>query len=217
MKLSFMKLFGPLAVLILVSGCQSIGQTDTCSLPPQDTKRLLSLNFEEFDQDLKGGWRAFGDRRGCEARSARLIEAYLRKHRNDIPAKRVATLNWHLGQMWASAGNARKAIVAFEATKPEGGDAQNYYADATIAFLKRDRKAFDQARAGLAALPPPKNWDKAVADYEKRFNMPGPVWPMNLDVVDRLGACFDQPYWLAYSGACFNALEPTTPATAHKP
>ncbi len=212
-----MKLIGPLVVLILVSGCQAIGQADTCSLPREDTRRLLLLNFEEFDQDPKGGWRALGDRRGCEARGARLIEAYLKKHQNDIPAKRVATLNWHLGQMWAAAGNARKAIVAFEATKPEGDDAQNFYADATIAYLKRDRVAFDQARAGLAALPPPKNWAKAVADYETRFNMPGPVWPINLDVVDRLGACFDQPYWLAYSGACFNAEIPSTPATAVKP
>lgn len=217
MKLSFMKLLGALAVLILVSGCQAIGQADTCSLPREDTKRLLALNFEQFDQDLKGGWRAFGDRHGCEARGARLIEAYIKKHQKNIPARRVATLNWHLGQMWASAGDSRKAIVAFEATKPEGDDAQNFYADATIAYLKRDRKAFDQARAGLAALPPPKNWAKAVADYEKRFNMPGPVWPINLDVVDRLGACFDEPYWLAYSGACLNAVTPPTPPTAVKP
>jgi hypothetical protein len=217
MKQSFMKLFGLLAILILVSGCQAIGQADTCAVSRAETERLLSLNFEQFDQDPKDGWRALGNRRGCEVHGARLIEAYIERHQKDIPAKRVAILNWHLGQMWASAGATRKAIVAFEATKPEGGDAQNYYADATIAFLKRDRKAFDQARAGLAALPPPKNWDKAVADYEKRFTMPGPVWPMNLDVVDRLGACFDQPYWLAYSGACFNALDPPAPATAHKP
>lgn len=212
-----MKFFGFFALFLAISACQNFDVADTCAVSREETERLLALNFEQFDQDLKGGWRALGDRHGCEVRAARLIEAYIDTHQKTIPAKRIATLNWHLGQMWASAGNSPKAIRAFEATKPEGGDAQNYYADATIAFLKRDRNAFDQARAGLAALPPPKNWDKAVADYEKRFNMPGPVWPMNLDVVDRLGACFDQPYWLAYSGACFNALEPVAPATAHKP
>jgi len=212
-----MRFLGFLALLILISSRQAAAQPGTCSLPRADTERLLSLNFEQFDQDLKGGWRAFGDRRGCEASGARLIEAYIKRHQNDLSAKRVATLKWHLGQMWAAVGNSRKAIVAFEATKPEGDDAQNLYADATIAYLKRDRATFDQARSVLAALPKPKNWDKAVADFEKRFNKPGPIWPINLDVVDRLGACFDQPYWLAYSGACLNAATPTTPTTVLKP
>lgn len=208
-----MKLLGPIAFLILVSGCQAIGQADMCSLPREETERLLSLNFEQFDQDLQGGWRAVADQDGCKARAAHIIEVYIRKHQRDIPAGRMSTLQWHQGQMWAAAGASGKAMAAFKATKTEGDIAQNHYTDATIAFLQRDRKAFDQARASLAALPPPKNWDQAVADFQKRFNRPGPVWPMNLDFVDRLGACFDQPYSQAYAGACLT----DTPPTALKP
>ena len=204
-----MKLLVISALLVAVSGCQATRFSDTCTLPRERTDQLISLSLEQFDQDLKGGWRALADQQGCEARAASLIQAYINEHQKEIPAQNLSTLRWHQGQMWAAAGLSRRAVTAFKATKPEGDDAQNYYADATIAFLERDRKAFDLARASLAALPPPKNWDKAVADFQKRFNRPGPVWPMNLDVVDRLGACFDQPYSQAYAGACLTDTHPT--------
>ncbi|GIU66128.1 hypothetical protein [Candidatus Phycosocius spiralis] len=212
-----MKYIGLLVIVALVSGCQAIGNAPACGLSHPRADELLSLSFEQFDQDFQGGWRAVAEQEGCEASAAELIGAYVHKNREKVPTGRLSTLKWHQGQLLAASGKNREAIKAFKATKPQGDDAQNYYADATIAFLRRDRAAFDQARAGLAALPPPKNWEKAAADFEKRFNRPRPVWPMNLDVVDRLGTCFDQPYSKAYAGHCANGAPPHTPPTAHKP
>lgn len=66
-------------------------------------------------------------------------------------------------------------------------------------FLRNDRQAFQATRDKLAALPEPPQFARARAAFSEKYGQPGPVWPLNLDVVDSLAACFGLPYRQAYS------------------
>lgn len=70
----------------------------------------------------------------------------------------------------------------------------NLYVDGSIAFLKRDRAAFDRAHAALAVLPKP-------ADFDPRGPDGKPIsirWPMNLNVLDGFARCWNKSYKEAY-------------------
>jgi hypothetical protein len=74
------------------------------------------------------------------------------------------------------------------------------YVQATAAFLARRRDALLSIRTQLAALPEPE-WFADVA-AQQRASGREISWPPNLDVVDGLIACYDQPYRDAYSERC---------------
>jgi hypothetical protein len=189
--------------LLLVAACASkVQPKDACPIPSSETEKMLSLNLDAFDQDTESGWRGVAAVESCELRAANLIQAYVKRNKANIPSNGINTLKWHLGQMWANAGETNKAISAFRETLKRGDETQKLYAEATIAFLRRDRFAFDLARAKLAAAPQPPGWTEAVARFQQKYNRPGPIWPANLDVVDRMGRCFDSPYSIAYGGTC---------------
>jgi hypothetical protein len=158
-----------------------------------DRGRLLVLGEAEFDQDMAGGWRGLEDR-GCVAEAADLVRDYRISHR----ASRM--LFWHEGQLRATLGQARAAITLFEKSRIQGADriGWNHYVDASIAFLKRDRRALLAARASLAKIPRP-------ADFRPRDsegNVIEIAWPPNLNVVDGMIACFGRSYAEAYGGRC---------------
>lgn len=166
-----------------------------------DRDALLALDYDAFDQDPDGGWRPLGADPACYATGAGLIAAYRERHDATLGPHQRRILNWHEGQLRAGAGEHAAAIPLFEAARADDGPAWNLYVDATLAFVRRDRDAFDRSRAALAALPKPEGWDDKAADTERRFGF-RPTWPMNLDVVDRMGACFDADYFAAYEGSC---------------
>jgi hypothetical protein len=198
----YMKRLSFLLMLALASCATVQSETDTCPIAKAETDALLTLSFAAFDQNEQGGWRQLERQKGCELRAAHLIEAYLAKNNSTVPRFATTTLTWHLGQMWANAGRTRQAIDAFKATKKPGNDAQNFYADATIAFLARDRAAFNQARANLLLVPKPNGFDEAMAQFKAQHNADPPTWPINLDVIDRMGRCFGSSYTIAYGGTC---------------
>jgi tetratricopeptide (TPR) repeat protein len=189
--------------MMLIAGCATQGGANsTCPIPKATTDQMMSLSFDAFDQDMSGGWRSVVETQGCELRAAQVIEAYMKKNKATIPNNRLGQMNWHLGQIWANAGQTRKAIAAFEASI-EPNDFDRHYAQATIAFLKRDRAKFDAARASLAAEPKPQGFEDAVRRFQEKYpTLAPPTWPTNLDVVDKLGRCFDAPYGKAYGGQC---------------
>lgn len=158
-----------------------------------DRERLLALDQQAFDQDLNGGWRILAARPNCSAAAADLIRDYRKRHKNES-----AILIWHEGQMRADAGETAEAIALFERSRSASAFVMpgwNEYVDATIAFLKGDREAFDAARAALAAIPRPPGLDlKDPAGKPLE-------WPPNLNVVDQLGRCFGMSYREAY-GVC---------------
>lgn len=150
--------------------------------------RLLDLGFEQFDQDQRGGWRALRAKTGCEEKAADLLKFYRQKYTSIIPL-----LYWHEAQIRASIGDNEKAIPLMEGSLvPADKDVYgwNPYVNATIAFLRRDRIGFLNARERLEHVLRPKDWPA------------GAEWPQNASVIAALWNCFEKPYKLAYSVSC---------------
>jgi len=172
-----------------------------------DRARLLALDEQRFDQDMAGGWRELASRPGCNLAAADLVRDYRQAQRNE-----AGLLVWHEAQLRAFGGQALAAATLMErARKPADADRAgwNPYVDATVAFLRRDRAAFDKARAVLAAVPVPvgKDIPPVVNGFMEIDGPDGQKrqmrWPPNIDVVDGLRHCFDKSYEEAYgSDAC---------------
>jgi len=105
-----------------------------------------------------------------------------------------------------------RAIPLLEgARKPADQDdaGWNLYVDATVAFLRHDKSKLMDARRQLAAVPFPENagyppLKDGVLELPTNPGQPGMRmrWPVNIDVVDGLIACFEKPYSEAYSSSC---------------
>jgi hypothetical protein len=155
-----------------------------------DRGAMLALPEGKFDQDLEGGWRALAARTPCRRAAADLIAAYRRAHPQARPL-----LRWHEGQLRAGLGETGRAIRLFDSARKRDDASWNDYVNATIAFLRHDRRALSAARARLAARPRPPDWDP-----RDPTGRPIPVaWPPNLNAVDGLIRCFGKPYEQAYS------------------
>lgn len=172
-----------------------------------DRDTLLALDYDAFDQNPEGGWRPLGADPACYATAAALIAAYRDRHTASLDPGQQRILHWHEGQLRAGDGERAAAITLFEAARDDDGPAWNLYVDATLAFMRHDRDAFDRSREALAALPKPDGWDESAADMQRRFGF-RPTWPMNLDVVDRMASCFDADYFAAYEGRCGRPASP---------
>jgi len=174
---------------------------DDCAV---DRTEMLALTPDQFDQDLRGGWRPMAEKAQCQLAAADLIAAY----RAQPKAAGNNTMIWHEAQLRAEAGQDARAVALMRQTYKPAPDAGgwNPYVDASIALIEKDRPALAAARAALAALPAPP--EANVKDGFFSFAMPsGEVmqvaWPPNLDVVDAFVRCFGQSYRQAYSSqAC---------------
>lgn len=199
-----MRLFA-LIVALFVAGCAAPltspqGLAASSSQPLEvarctyDRSKMLALDQAAFDQDLSGGWRELAERDGCKAAAASLIRAY-----REANAPGSGILYWHEGQLRAELGETEAASALFERSRRES-DAfgWNYYVDASVAFLNKDRAALQAARNALVQLPRPKGFDPRGPDG-KPIKI---AWPPNLNVVDGLLQCFDKSYAEAYGPAC---------------
>ncbi len=166
---------------------------------------MLAMSLHDFDQ-TEAGWRSL-DAEGCEQKAADAIRQYRTIHAEPL-GEETSTLVWHEGQLRASTGETEEAIRLMLIGREQESDATQPYTDATIAFLRRDRAALMAARARLVALPVPEAFARASARYAASYpDLPPPRWPLNLNIVDGLIACFDRPYREAY--ACEAASEGT--------
>ncbi len=180
--------------LIAILTALTLGQA-AC---PQPDAAMLALTLHNFDQ-TDAGWRSL-ESEGCEAATADAIARYLSENARRLAGEDTGTLDWHEGQMRASAGQTDATIAIFEARLESSHPSTRPYREATIAFLKRDRPAFDAARARLLALPEPEEFTRAKARYTETFpDIPPLQWPLNRDIVDGFAACFDSPYREAYA------------------
>ncbi|MDR7333192.1 hypothetical protein [Roseateles asaccharophilus] len=144
----------------------------------------MKLTYWEFDQ-TESGWRKLGS---CHLEASQLLARYVKKQEAELRGVR-----WHLAQTLAMIGeNARAAEEAINSLNPDEAKQHptfswNTYVQATVAFLRQDRAAFDvQYEAHrLAAAKHPEN-------------------QINLDVLTGLSKCFDRPYIEAY-GSCRSA------------
>ncbi|MDB5430423.1 MAG: hypothetical protein JWP35_1539 [Caulobacter sp.] len=182
-----------------------------------DRAAMLAMPFERFDQDFAEGWRPLADRPGCELAAAEVLAAYRVENSPRLSSGESRLLAWHEGQLRAMVGDIPDAITLITISRAGDADQVNsLYADATLAFLRHDRRALKAARRRLAALPKPDGFDREAAATAKRLGLVV-SWPPNLDVVDGLAACFDRPYAEAYGAACRHKAGATrTTRLAHR-
>ena len=141
---------------------------------------------------MNGGWRPLAATPGCRAQAADVLRSY-----RERVQRRIGTLYWHEGQLRAELGETDAAIALLERGRhPTDEDGWNDYVDATIAFLRNDRRRLLAVRDRLAERPKPADWATGVDT--KGNPVAAPPWPMNLNVVDRLIACFGRSYREAY-------------------
>jgi hypothetical protein len=127
------------------------GANSDCAASYQTHLRTdMDLSPDAFDQTEGQGFRALA-RTGCYREAGDLIEAWMRR-RDGVPSN----VHWHLAQMRAHHDDRPAAIAAARRSlrpdeAPSAAFKWNDYALATIAFLERDRAAFDRHRNALAA------------------------------------------------------------------
>ena len=193
-------------VLLCLLGT-AVYATDRCTY---DKDAMLALDVNSFDQDLAGGgggWRAIANIPGCELAAAELLAAYQAEHPDS-----GSILAWHEGQVRAAGGQYEQAIPLLEsARKPEEQDefGWNFYVDAVIAFLRNDKPALQKAQQQLiaiaypegAGLPPLKG---GYVEFQTRPGQPTirMRWPLNIEEVDALLACFGKSYKEATGSSC---------------
>ncbi|WP_164280484.1 hypothetical protein [Stenotrophomonas indicatrix] len=183
-----------LALVVAMGASAEPPQVRDCSY---DRAAMLAMEPGMFDQDMDGGWRSLADR-GCNQQAADLLAAYAALPK----ASGNTTIVWHEGQLRAELGQTAQAIALMQRTyKPEDKDPGywNAYVDGTIAFLRRDRAALEQARAALVAIPTPQEFVGALKDGRYHFTTAGGQkvdvpWPPNLEILDGFLRCFDRDY-----------------------
>ena len=137
-----------LTLIFILLAVQQYGQ----ELKQSEIDSLMALDFKAFDQDMQGGWRYYANQENFIT-AASLIEAYLEQHpKTDVFERQ--TMSWHAGQMLAMGGQQEGAIPLMEESRKGKDDFMlwNPYLDATIAFLKKDRPAFDSNLKAVSAM-----------------------------------------------------------------
>jgi hypothetical protein len=169
-----------------------------------DREATLALEFVAFDQTEGKGWRPLNDAQ-CYVEAAELLRGWQARRSGDFDLAKpddrfkAEILRWHEAQMWAFGNRTDLALPLFATTRRKGESfsdvAWNYYVDGTLAFLQRNRPGLEDAIAGLAVVPKPPGWDNARGADGQPISM---RWPQNLDVLDGLLRCWEQPYAVAY-------------------
>ena len=194
--------------LMAVSNYAQADKTDTAPIDAcaYDNAAMLSLDLRAFDQDLSnggGGWRKIGNISGCERAAADLINEY----RKANPTAK-GLLTWHEGQMRASVGQYAQAIELFEQSRKKSEEDRagwNFYVDASIAFLKRDKAALLVSHEQLSKVPAQEGTKLKNGYFEIARNGAPSYWmrwPPNIDVVNGFLNCFEKSYDEAYKSTC---------------
>lgn len=172
------------AALVCLGAAPTHPPAGTCALTLADRVANRTLDFEHFDQrtTLPSNARSL-DEAGCYAEAAEATEDYLANGPVGTPGER-AIMAFHLAQYLAMAGDERAAARAVALARrsdlpPDYHIDWNSYVAGTRAFFLKDRPALDMTRSALRARG-------TVGDT------------MNLDRLDRMAVCFDEPYATAW-------------------
>jgi hypothetical protein len=177
---------------------QSAPTADPCAY---DKEVMLALAPDAFDQNLEGGWRTLSNTPDCREAAADLLAAYRTAHWGELTPGELHVNYWHEGQLRASLDQRLRAkrLLLAGVNPAITSDGFQDYALGTVAFLDNDREALQAARDRLAATPPPDDWAETVASFREQYGVEM-KWPMNLNVLDNMLACFGRSYDEAYEG-----------------
>ncbi|MGH2508849.1 MAG: hypothetical protein ACRESX_07765 [Gammaproteobacteria bacterium] len=156
---------------------------------------LMQESFQQFDQNLSGGWRTLqvkGDYLGA----AKAMLDYLSVHSATLKPGQKDSLAFHLGHVYALAGNKQEAIHWFRKSIADHLMGNPAYTQSFIAFLENDRSAFLADRHTIATINP------------------GPWRAGDLREMDTMLEYFGEPFEAAWGALnCHNpAAESTTAA-----
>ncbi len=202
-----------LVAILALAACVRVPRevAGTCAA---DEPALMALDYAAFDQSLPaGGWRGVAARPGCNAAAAALIAKWRARHGAAVAPGDLRTLWWHEGQALALAGDYKAAAVRLEMARslrndpppPPNAPAESVtewragiavrdaWEDATIAFVRRDRAAFDRAYARLVAVPEPAGFRQMQAMILAKTGT-RMAWPLNIEGVEQMRACFRHLY-----------------------
>lgn len=161
-------------LFVILVNCTPQKEHPINRISKEEYDSLMLLEYEAFDQTSNGGWRRYSDDVELQIQ---LVQDYIQLHRST-----QQSLRWHLGQLYGMNDDYESAIEQFEqclSYNPEDDvykAAWNYYVNATIAFMKRDRNLFN-----------------AYFDSLQNHNE-----TMNIHVLIRLKENFDKSYREAY-------------------
>ncbi|MEM1036976.1 MAG: hypothetical protein AAGI14_09490 [Pseudomonadota bacterium] len=180
-----------------------------CNVDTAEYNRLIALDYNAFDGDVFGGWRAIDYQDGCNLAASDLILDFIDLNQETrLNEGQVRMLYWHAGQTRAYS-DEKAALELFQRTySPDPDSPWNLYVTGTIAFLNKDFETLQTARNTLAKVPVSEQEQKrrqAFLDENPNITMPpGFVTePSNLPALNALLNCFDEPYRVAYQ-SCSN-------------
>jgi hypothetical protein len=141
-----------LAAGLAATGAKAAGTApaDCAALYRTHLETDLKLPYEQFDQQLGGGFRQL-DAQRCFKEAGDLLEAWMRANGRDDESVR-----WHVAQQRAQQGDTAEAIRYAKGTLDPHEDLAkhplrwNDYVLATIAFLQHDRAALVAHRDRIA-------------------------------------------------------------------
>ncbi len=156
----------------------------TCTLTSDIILANLNLDFQGFDQNMTGGWRAISND-GCYLEAAELIEIYHLQNYAALQDSQSQILYWHAGQLYGFEEIRSLAKDRFQKSinpnEPVNDDFKwNAYAKGSIAFLDNNLPDLKKFRAELASAANPRA-------------------KLNLSVLDRMIFCFGKSYKEAYT------------------
>jgi hypothetical protein len=172
-----------------------------------DPKPYLAMDWQNFDQGVapdgrEWGWREISNKPGCETAAADLMAMWMKENRDTLGAKQQLFMTFHEGQVRAMGGDFAKGAEMIEAgrafwDKPEGVA----YVDAILAFLRGDRAGLMAARERMMAVPEPPNFARTQKAFCEQAGWE-PKWPMNIEAVDKMIACWGKGYTGGSQGDC---------------
>lgn len=173
-----------------------------------DPAPYLGLDWENFDQGAAPdgrvwGWREVAAKPGCETAAATLVAMWTRRKGAELDEATQLMMRFHEGQIRAMGGDYVQAAALIEGAradwdrKPEGAA----YVDATLAFLRGDRPAFMAARERMMAVPEPPDFANLQKLYREQAGFE-PKWPMYIETVDKMSACWGKGYTGMPDGDC---------------
>ena len=113
------------------------------------TNALMHESFQQFDQNLNGGWRILQLQRDYLG-AADAILGYMSKHSADLKTWQMASLAFHLGHVYALMDDRADAIHWFKKSLSYHAMGNPAYVEGFIAFLQNDKPALIADRHTVA-------------------------------------------------------------------
>jgi hypothetical protein len=143
-----------------------LSSTHRLGLPPDELGFYLSFPYKEFDATPGSGHRRFRDQPRDPAQAGILIGVYLERH-TDLPLNQRTNLQGHAAQLFAMGDMNERAIAHLDRLLAQNPD--DYWAEATKAFLLFDREGLLAARRGLGEGEPAELIDHLIEHFGESY------------------------------------------------